>query len=115
MSYLFGCDIDTLQPYQGCATFEVDVVLGRIPGTESLSDLIHQSYWFTVGEIEIFHRKVDSGGYLQDGGYVGSGEKVFELTFTGEDEIRSYFVRSPDRSTLRVALQKLFPLARVGR
>lgn len=111
--YLFGCDIDTWQPYQGCATFQTDLILGRIPGTESLADLV-RSVWFTEGEIELTYRKMDSGGYLQDGRYVGRGEKIFELTFTG-DEIRYYLVRFRDRSSLRVTLKKLFPLARVGR
>lgn len=121
MPTLFGMDIDTWEPYQGCASYSTDLSLGRIPGNmaECLAELdTSVKYRSLQKESEIFIQVVNlRQGYSKNGSYYGSGMKLYEVCFenTSNNHIYYHKVRATDRKSLRAALKLLYPFSKVNR
>ncbi len=118
---LFGACMETRQPYQGCATLQTDLALGRLPAwCESIAYmdriLRYSGTEFSDITIAISLMNLDSGGYDRGGRYYGRDTcKLYELEIdTTNGTVGYYTVRAPDRQSLRKILKRLYPEAKVG-
>ena len=116
---LFGMDLETYTPFQGCTTFRADLSLDRIPGHMAACLTEMDRYIDLRGivpcEITIASRAMQ-GDYLKlTGEYMGAGMRVFTVEFESETEWYTHTVRATDRKALRAALKLLYPTCKVGR
>lgn len=116
---LFGMDLETWKPFQGCTTFRTDLDLERIPGHMALClaemDRALRYRSLVPINIDICSRAM-SGDYLKlTGEYIGAGMRVFLIEFESETEWYTHTVRATDRKALRGALKLLYPTCKVGR
>jgi len=115
---LFGMDLETWQPFQGCTTFRTDLTLDRIPGHMALclAEMDRAVNYRSMNEdVDIYiHKVTTKGDYTSNGTYVGAGMPLYEVVFEAEN---SYYhkVRAPNRNALRDALKLLYPTCKVGR
>ena len=116
---LFGMDLETYTPFQGCTTFRTDLTLDRIPGHMAvcLAEMDRAVFYRNINPITIeIASRAMKGDYLAlTGEYVGQGMSVYEITLEGKEFWHTHTVRATDRKALRAALKLLYPTCKVGR
>lgn len=64
--------------------------------------------------VDIEWHRLDRGGYTRTGEYFGSGARVYSVQCYTGHFVRTFWVRAPSRPELRIALRRLFPLAKIA-
>lgn len=66
-------------------------------------------------KIDIFRQALNRQGYTANGRYFGIGADLFALDVDDGENVRTHYIRAPNRAALRAALKRLYPTARVSR
>jgi hypothetical protein len=84
----------------------------------TLAEMCRTSFYYREGGsveyVNITWHRLDRGGYTRTGEYFGSGPRVYAVDCDTGTHVRTFWIRAPNRPTLRAALKRLYPLSKVS-